>query len=191
MAGATLSAKASAPAEWFASAIVCGAVWPQWGKAAVARLAMVVVTKPSRAQGRSPASGLRSDGAARLPDQKRRPASPPPLAPKCLPSAYRERSAFLNSIRICSNSLFFLGERGGTRTHDPLIKSQMLYRLSYALGSRAPVYSLDPRGSIESAPGLEVRAAFSLAKSSPAWCEERVNGVAETNKKPLDAPIVA
>jgi hypothetical protein len=30
MAGATLSAKASAPAEWFASAIVWVAVWPQW-----------------------------------------------------------------------------------------------------------------------------------------------------------------
>ncbi len=32
------------------------------------------------------------------------------------------------------------GERGGNRTHDPLIKSQMLYRLSYALeGSRDDV----------------------------------------------------
>jgi hypothetical protein len=30
MAGATLSAKASAPAEWFALAIVWVAVWPQW-----------------------------------------------------------------------------------------------------------------------------------------------------------------
>jgi hypothetical protein len=27
------------------------------------------------------------------------------------------------------------GERGGNRTHDPLIKSQMLYLLSYALAS--------------------------------------------------------
>src|SRR5712692_9482872 len=26
-----------------------------------------------------------------------------------------------------------LGEPGGTRTHDPLIKSQVLYRLSYGL----------------------------------------------------------
>ena len=25
------------------------------------------------------------------------------------------------------------GERGGTRTHDPMIKSHVLYRLSYAL----------------------------------------------------------
>jgi hypothetical protein len=43
-----------------------------------------------------------------------------------------------------------IGERGGTRTHDPLIKSQMLYRLSYALphGMRS-AYSLVPQGSIE------------------------------------------
>ena len=27
----------------------------------------------------------------------------------------------------------FIGERDGIRTHDPLIKSQMLYQLSYAL----------------------------------------------------------
>ncbi len=29
------------------------------------------------------------------------------------------------------------------------------------------------------------RAAFSRAKSSPAWCDERVNGEAETMRKPL------
>lgn len=28
---------------------------------------------------------------------------------------------------------FFIGELGGIRTRDPLIKSQMLYRLSYEL----------------------------------------------------------
>jgi hypothetical protein len=31
----------------------------------------------------------------------------------------------------------FIGERGGTRTHDPMIKSHVLYRLSYALTCRA------------------------------------------------------
>jgi hypothetical protein len=31
--------------------------------------------------------------------------------------------------------LFFIGERAGTRTQDLLIKSQLLYRLSYALFS--------------------------------------------------------
>ncbi len=30
-----------------------------------------------------------------------------------------------------------VGERGGARTHDPLIKSQVLYRLSYALAPQA------------------------------------------------------
>jgi hypothetical protein len=30
------------------------------------------------------------------------------------------------------------GERGGNRTHDPLIKSQMLYLLSYALALESP-----------------------------------------------------
>jgi hypothetical protein len=33
--------------------------------------------------------------------------------------------------------LDFIGERGGTRTHDPMIKSHVLYRLSYALTRRA------------------------------------------------------
>jgi hypothetical protein len=32
-----------------------------------------------------------------------------------------------------SKALLFIGERDGTRTHDLLIKSQLLYRLSYAL----------------------------------------------------------
>jgi hypothetical protein len=33
--------------------------------------------------------------------------------------------------------LILLGERGGTRTLDPMIKSHVLYRLSYALTCRA------------------------------------------------------
>ena len=64
---------------------------------------------------------------------------------------------------------FGCGERGGTRTHDPLIKSQMLYRLSYALSIwAAKAYSLARRGSIEGPLVLARRAALSLAKSSPA-----------------------
>ena len=31
----------------------------------------------------------------------------------------------------------WIGERGGTRTLDPMIKSHVLYRLSYALTCRA------------------------------------------------------
>ena len=70
---------------------------------------------------------------------------------------------------FASKSLRLFGERGGTRTHDPLIKSQMLYRLSYALlPGAAKAYSLARWGSIEAAPALARRAALSLAKSSPA-----------------------
>ena len=93
------------------------------------------------------------------------------------------------------NGLF--GERGGNRTHDPLIKSQMLYLLSYALALRpegpAPrAYSLIRDGSTPmSAFNRAVRAARSRAKSSPAWCEERVSGDDDTSRKPLAAPIAA
>ena len=34
-------------------------------------------------------------------------------------------------------------------------------------------------------PCRAARAALSRAKSSPAWCEERVSGLAETMRKPL------
>ena len=33
----------------------------------------------------------------------------------------------------------FIGERGGTRTLDPMIKSHVLYRLSYALTCRVSI----------------------------------------------------
>jgi hypothetical protein len=39
-----------------------------------------------------------------------------------------------NNIKKCFN---INGERGGTRTHDPMIKSHVLYHLSYALTCRA------------------------------------------------------
>ncbi len=37
------------------------------------------------------------------------------------------------AFRINRQLLDFIGERAGTRTQDLLIKSQLLYRLSYAL----------------------------------------------------------
>ena len=43
--------------------------------------------------------------------------------------------------------LNLFGERGGTRTLDPMIKSHVLYRLSYAL-TRGLCRGMDPRGSI-------------------------------------------
>ena len=36
-------------------------------------------------------------------------------------------------MRSAQRGIDFTGERDGTRTHDLLIKSQLLYRLSYAL----------------------------------------------------------
>ncbi len=38
------------------------------------------------------------------------------------------------------------GEPGGIRTRDPLIKSQVLYRLSYGLGGRARTIGASDRG---------------------------------------------
>jgi hypothetical protein len=43
----------------------------------------------------------------------------------------------------------------------------------------------DGIGSSGQAPSLASRAALSRAKSSPAWWEERVRGVADTRVKPL------
>ena len=78
---------------------------------------------------------------------------------------------------------FLLGERAGTRTHDPMIKSHVLYRLSYALpgahlGHRGPLSKPKPppstamtRSAIETvdlAPG--VRFATS---SGPGRCDFR------------------
>ena len=47
-------------------------------------------------------------------------------------------NGFLSSSRLHNKksrpkATFFVGELGGIRTRDPLIKSQMLYRLSYEL----------------------------------------------------------
>jgi hypothetical protein len=50
------------------------------------------------------------------------------------------------------------GEPGGIRTHDLLIKSQMLYRLSYGLGSKRTLGSVRRRvnraGAEAMRPGL-------------------------------------
>jgi hypothetical protein len=39
---------------------------------------------------------------------------------------------------------YFIGERDGTRTHDLLIKSQLLYRLSYALVTMRKILAEPP-----------------------------------------------
>jgi hypothetical protein len=43
---------------------------------------------------------------------------------------------FSESVKACMTR-FVHGERGGTRTLDPMIKSHVLYHLSYALTRRA------------------------------------------------------
>src|SRR5690606_27119370 len=42
---------------------------------------------------------------------------------------------------------------------------------------------------LQAAASFALRAACSRAKSSPAWCEERVRGLAETIRKPLALAI--
>ena len=44
------------------------------------------------------------------------------------------------------------GEPGGDRTHDHLIKSQMLYRLSYRLTTRSVIR--DALGEVNTFPGF-------------------------------------
>ena len=58
------------------------------------------------------------------------------MLPKLLPELTDLRP---NLFESTTQVFGFAGERGGNRTHDPLIKSQMLYLLSYALAVTAPV----------------------------------------------------
>jgi hypothetical protein len=57
------------------------------------------------------------------------------------PGAFARRSGGLPAWRVSSHAQGkqrggFFGEPGGIRTRDPLIKSQVLYRLSYGLFAR-------------------------------------------------------
>jgi hypothetical protein len=81
--------------------------------------------------------------------------------PARLVAASRERATLRFPERsegfaqgICSSLI--LGERAGTRTQDPLIKSQMLYRLSYALD---PIWRRPRKG--------DARAGGSVRLPSP------------------------
>jgi hypothetical protein len=57
------------------------------------------------------------------------------------------------------------GERAGARTRDPLIKSQMLYRLSYAL---VPILRRPVRGRASGRVGPPAVAAFAAFVQLPA-----------------------
>jgi hypothetical protein len=56
----------------------------------------------------------------------------------------------------------FFGERAGTRTRDLLIKSQLLYRLSYALVTMRKILPVDAVSIPKKAPGQ----AFHRARGS-------------------------
>ena len=51
--------------------------------------------------------------------------------------AFNQNSTFSQFKQVPCRTEGFPGERGGTRTLDPMIKSHVLYRLSYALTRRA------------------------------------------------------
>ena len=74
-----------------------------------------------------------------------------PLRPCGWPAGRSSRPPSPKSASAWLPSLAWpIGERGGARTHDPLIKSHVLYRLSYALtkGSRWLPSAVDPSGTI-------------------------------------------
>jgi hypothetical protein len=54
-----------------------------------------------------------------------------------VPTGSMEPKTPVSSCQKMQVMLDFHGERGGTRTLDPMIKSHVLYRLSYALTCRA------------------------------------------------------
>ena len=51
----------------------------------------------------------------------------------------RPHSALELIFDLSAKILILLGERAGARTQDPVIKSHVLYRLSYALALKAAV----------------------------------------------------
>lgn len=55
----------------------------------------------------------------------------------CARCVHDEKRPAIKRGDFISKSLELFGERGGTRTLDPMIKSHVLYRLSYALTCRA------------------------------------------------------
>ncbi len=54
----------------------------------------------------------------------------------CAGCVHIEKASIDLTRLLGSNYLIYFGERGGTRTLDPMIKSHVLYRLSYALTLR-------------------------------------------------------
>ena len=61
-----------------------------------------------------------------------------------------------------------IGERAGTRTQDHLIKSQVLYHLSYALAERSPVLWGAPLGDLGAHSKPENRGQYHALVGIPA-----------------------
>ncbi len=81
--------------------------------------------------------------------------------------------------QITAKQLIRLGERAGTRTQDHLIKSQVLYHLSYALAERSPVLWGAPLGDLGAHSKPENRGQYRalvgiLAAFGPEWTVDLV-----------------
>ncbi len=67
-----------------------------------------------------------------------------------------------------------VGEPGGTRTHDPEIKSLLLYRLSYRLAA-SPVAECQrrakPEAAIDQSTVAAISAPFHCRGAVPIWCQ--------------------
>ena len=70
--------------------------------------------------------------------------------------------------RKCFEVSDIIGERAGTRTQDHLIKSQVLYHLSYALAERSPVLWGAPLGDLGAHSKPENRGQYHALVGIPA-----------------------
>ena len=70
-------------------------------------------------------------------------------------------------------------------TPAPAATPELTTNASATPGAGAADDEDPPHSPARSQASLARRAAFSRAKSSPAWCEERVSGVDDTSRKPL------
>src|SRR4051812_18431258 len=84
----------------------------------------------------------------------------------CLPTAYRADFSSRFDLPLTPNSLLISsGGRTRTRTLDPLIKSQLLYQLSYAPGCRASAQA----GRAVAKPNIGVQNGLCTTKHAALW----------------------
>ena len=90
----------------------------------------------TKARGKSPDTAATASEAA-FPDDKRPLPRANWSATHTLPTISPRVAPLRIKLKKWLRQWGFFGERGGTRTLDPMIKSHVLYRLSYALTRRA------------------------------------------------------